>query len=150
MKYLLIASAVILFGWGSKVRIIQSTSQEWVGGLQESGYGTDYRLTIKAKAGSDLLQIEDLWIGDVHLKLRAMTDPADPRTTAFRKGQSVICKAGYTWRPGADERAELTGAEPLKKPYDYSGEGLVGYTFRGKKGYVEIASFEKLKKIIYP
>lgn len=150
MKHVLIAAIFLLFGWGSKVKMVQSTSQEWMGGLQESGYGTDYRLTLTAKAGSDQLTLEDLWVGDVHLKLRVLADPSDPSVITFKRGQTVTCTAGITWRPGPDGMMKLTGSEPVAKPFDYKGEGLLGYTFKGRKGYVEIASFEQLKKIIYP
>jgi len=72
MQYLFVLILSILFGCGGKLQVIHSTSQEWVGGLMESGYGNDYTLTIKFKAGSDQLQIEDLWVGDVHMKVRVL------------------------------------------------------------------------------
>jgi len=36
------------------------------------------------------------------------------------------------------------------KPFNFKGEGLLGYTCQGRKAYLEIAEFKKLEKIIYP
>lgn len=150
MKWLSVLLLSLLCGWGGKMQIIESTSQEWVGGLQESGYGTDFKLTIKVKAGSDLLQIDELWAGDIHMKLRMVGVAAASRDKAFNKGSQVTLMAGFTCRPGPDEKASLLNADTLKKPGNFKGEGLLGYTFKGKKSYMVIAEFKKLKKIIYP
>ncbi|MFA5814504.1 MAG: hypothetical protein WC865_02670 [Bacteroidales bacterium] len=141
MKYLSILLLSIIFSWGGKIQVIKSTSQEWVGGLQESGYGTDYKLTIKAKAGSDQLQIEDLWVGDIHMKVGV---------NAFKKGSQVSLKAGITFRPDADGQISPLAADSTKKPFNFKGEGLLGYTYKGHKAYLVIAEFKKLEKIIYP
>ena len=150
MKYLSIMLLALIFGWGSKIQIIQSTSQEWVGGLQESGYGIDYMLIIKANAGSDQLQIVDLWVGDIHMKVKVFPDPTDLLARSFKKGSRVMVKAGAAFRPGPDEKTQLLSADSLKKPYNFKGEGLLGYTCKGTRSYLEIAEFKKLAKIIYP
>jgi hypothetical protein len=150
MKYIPVLLLSIFFGWGGKIQVINSTSQEWVGGLQESGYGTDYKLIIKVKAGSDRLKIDDLWVGDVHMKVRVIADPADPRSITFKKGSQLLVKAAVTFRPGPDEKVQLQAADNAAKPFNFKGEGLLGYTYKGKKAYLEIAEFKKLEKIIYP
>jgi hypothetical protein len=150
MKFLSFLLLSVILGWGGKLQVIKSTSQEWVGGLRESGYGTDYKLTIKAKAGSDQLQFEDLWVGDVHMKVRVSTDPANLQNTSFKKGSLVSVKAGITFRPDAEGQIKLSSADSAKKPFNFNGEGLLGYTYKGHKAYLEIAEFKKLEKIIYP
>jgi hypothetical protein len=150
MKYLPILLLSLIFGWGSKIQILQSTSQEWVGGLQESGYGTDYMLTIKVKAGSDQLQIEDLWVGEIHRKVRVIADPANLQNKTFKKGSRIQVRAGMTFRPGPDEKVGLQDRDDVKKPFNYKGEGLLAYTYKGKKAYLQITGFKKLEKIIYP
>jgi len=150
MKYLAILLLSVIFGWGGKIQVLQSTSQEWIGGLQESGYGTDYKLIIKVKAGSDQLQIEDLWVGDIHMNVRVIPDPANLPAQSFKKGSRVVVKAAVTFRPGPDEKVGMLSADSLKKPFNIKGEGLLGYTYRGNKSYLEIAEFKKLEKIIYP
>lgn len=150
IKYPVVLLLSVFICWGIKIKVVQCTSQEWIGGLQETGYGTDYRLTIKVRTDSDQLQIEDLWVGNYHMKIRLMADPANPPTKTFKKGSQVTCKAGIIFRPGADERSSLTGAGQLEKPFNFTGEGLLGYTYKGHKAYLEIAKFKKLKKLIFP
>lgn len=150
VKYPLIVLMSLIFCWGSKIQIVQSTSQEWVGGLQESGYGTDYKLTIKVKAGSDQLQIQDLWVGDQYMKLRVIVDPANPQVKTFTRGALLTCKSGVVIKPGAGQVTGISEAGKPEKPVNFAGEGLLGYTWKGRKAYLEITEFKKLEKIIYP
>jgi hypothetical protein len=150
MKILSALLISMIFCLGGKIQVIQSTSQEWVGGLRESGYGTDYKLTIKAKAGSDQLRIEDLWVGDIHMKVRITTDPAIPQHNTFKRGSQLLVRAGIMFRPGPDEKVSMVAEDNIKKPYNFKGEGLLGYTYKGHKAYLEIAEFKKLERIIYP
>lgn len=140
----------LCLGFGGKMQVVKSTSQEWVGGLRESGYGTNYKLTIKVNAGSGQLQFEDLWVGDTHMKVRVVADPANQPGNSFIKGSQVTLQAGITIRPDEQGKITLTADESLKKPFNFKGEGLLGYTYNGHKAYLIIAEFEKLKKIIYP
>lgn len=150
MKHLTILLLCIVFGWGGRMEVVKSTSQEWIGGLRESGYGTDYRIAIKVKAGSDQLQIDDLWIGEVHMKVKVIADPSNPQNAKFKKGSQVSLKAGIIYRPDADGQIRLLPADSLRKPFNFKGEGLLGYTYKGRKAYLEIGEFKKLEKIIYP
>jgi hypothetical protein len=150
MKYLLLIITFAIFGWGGKVQVRQATSQEWVGGLQESGYGTDFKLEIRVKANSDRLKIEELWVGDLHMNVRVITDPANPKTVKFSKGQVVTCKAAVIYQPGSDHKMKMSGADLKDKPFNFKGAGLLGYTYKGRKLYVEINELKTLEKIIYP
>jgi hypothetical protein len=150
MKYISILVLVAIFGWGGKIQVLKSTSQDWLGGLRESGYGTDYRITVKVKAGSDQLQFEDLWVGNLHMKVRTMTDPANPKEKSFSKGSQVTLKAGIIFRPGPDEKMALLGADSIPKPFNFKGGGLLGYSWKGKKTYLVITEFSELERIIYP
>lgn len=134
---------------GGKVQSVKSTSQEWVGGLRESGYGTDYKVTVKVKAGSDELVFGDLWVDSVRMKVR-LSDPASQQVKSFKKGTTLILSAGLTYRPGPDDRVALAGAERNPPPVNFKGKGLLAYTYKGRQLYMEITGFEKLEKIIYP
>lgn len=140
----------ILLGSGGKVRVVQSTSQQWVGGLQESGYGTDYKLSVRVKAGSDQLTFDELWVGKMHMKVNIVTVPPGNADKSFKKGSLISLRAGVTFKPGADENASTIGANNAPNPLNIKGQGLLGYTYKGKKAYLEIAEFTKLEKIIYP
>ena len=150
IKYVSVLILCVIFGWGGKIQVIKSTSQEWYGGLRESGYGVDYKLTVKTRAGSDQLQIVDLWVGNLHMKVRVTADAANPQNKTFHSGSQVSLQAGVTFRPGPDEKIQLLAADSLKKPFNFKGEGLLAYLYKGHKAYLEIAEFTKLEKIIYP
>lgn len=150
MKVLTFILIFAAFCGGGRIKVTEATSQEWVGGLQESGYGTDYQMIIKAKAGSEQFQIDELWVGDLHMKVRVIADPAKPMDRTFKKGARLVVKAGMTLRPGPDEKGQLLSADSLARPVDFRGEGLLGYTWKGEKRYAEIDVFKKLERIIYP
>jgi hypothetical protein len=145
---ILLISAVLCLG--GKVRVENSTSQEWVGGLQESGYGTDYKVYVTAKASSEHLQFTHLWVDGKCLKVRAFEDVPNSKLNVFGKGSRLTVRAGVTQKPGADGRIGVVDALDIKKPYDFKGKGLLGYTFKGKELYVEITDFKILEKLIYP
>ena len=140
----------LIFGWGPRVSNVESTSQEWVGGLQESGYGTDYRLMVKVKAGSDEIRFDALWVGDICMKVRVFADPAGPQGVPFKKGSRLTLKAGVTFRPGPDGKIGPTESVDAVKPVNFKGQGLLCYHYKGEPKYLEIADFKKLEKIIYP
>jgi len=149
MKYLLIL--LLCLGFGSeKLEVIRCTSQEWAGGLRESGYGINYELTLKTKATSSQLSIDDLWVGDSRLKVRVIADPANLQSKTFAKGSQIVIKAGITYRPDAQGRIAEPVTDSIKKPFNFKGEGLLVYTYKGHKTYLKIAEFKKLEKIIYP
>jgi hypothetical protein len=150
MRILSLLLLGLCLSFGAKIQVVKSTSQEWAGGLRESGYGTNYKLTIKVKAGSGELQFEDLWVGDTHMKVRVAADPAKQPGNSFARGSQVTLQAGITIRPDEQGRITLSPEESLKKPFNFKGEGLLGYIYKGHKAYLEITGFEKLNKIIYP
>jgi hypothetical protein len=150
MKYSAVLILALMMGLGAKIQVVQSTSQDWVGGLQESGYGTDFKLILKVKAPSNQLQFDDLWVGDKHLKVRVYAGTGGQQSTVFAKGDKIIVKAGLTFRPGQDEKMTLQGADLAPKPYEYQGDALLGYTYKGKRAYLEISGLKKLERIIYP
>lgn len=149
MKLLSFMLITAILGWGSKIKVMESTSQEWVGGLQESGYGTNYKLNITVKAGSDKLQINDLWVGDIHMKTRVI-NPVNPSARDFKKGTTITVRAEVTFRPGADAKIRQLNAGDVRKPFNFKGQGLLGYTYKGKAYYLEIPDIKELEKIIYP
>ncbi|MDD4646419.1 MAG: hypothetical protein PHY99_10575 [Bacteroidales bacterium] len=149
-KYLSIFLLSMMLCCGEKVRVVESTAQEWVGGLRESGYGTEYVITVKVKAGSEQLQFEDLWAGENHLKVRVIVDPKNLKEKSFKKGSLITVRAGLTIRPDAEGQMKPANTDSSEKPLNFTGEGLLGYSYKGQKAYLEISEFKKLEKLIYP
>jgi len=150
MKYFIILFLAVFLGCGEKVHIINSTSQEWVGGLQESGYGVDYKISIKVKSGSEKLEFEGLWAGDQYMKVRVIPDPANSGSSSFKKGDTILLKAGVTFHSVAGGLTKADAGDPPPAKINFKGDGLLIYTSNGKKKSVEITDFKKLEKIIYP
>jgi hypothetical protein len=150
MKTITAILLILLAAGANKIKIDEATTQEWVGGLQQSGYGTDYKLVIKVKAGSDKLMIDEMWVGDIRMPARAVKDLRDPASKDFKKGDVVHVRAGITHKPDASGQMRMLAGEKKVRPIEYSGEGLLGFTYKGKRGYLVIPSFKVLEKIIYP
>jgi hypothetical protein len=150
MKTIATLLMLVLMAGANKMTVSEATSQEWYGGLQQSGYGTDYKLVMKVKAGSDKLQIDEMWVGDIRMPARAVTDLRDPASKVFKKGDVVYVRAGITFKPDASGEMRMLAGEKKTKPFEYTGEGLLGFTYKGKRGYLAIPTFKVLEKIIYP
>jgi len=133
-----------------KVQILQSTSQEWVGGLRESGYGINFKLTVKVKAGSDQLLFTDLWADTLHMNVRVIADSTDFQKHSFSKGNTIILRGEVTFKPDAAGQMRSDAGVKSPKPFNFKGKGLLCYSNKGHKEYVEIADFKKLEKLIYP
>jgi hypothetical protein len=150
MKYLLVFVAALAVIPCGKVKLVRSVSQEWVGGLRESGYGTDFRVTLRAGAGSDKIAFEDLWVGEYHMKPIVQGDYRHPGSTAFSKGDTLMVRAGFTIHPDAPEKERLRGADFLPRPANFNSSGLLVYRIGSRRYYLKIKEFTSLEKIIYP
>jgi hypothetical protein len=150
IRYLSAILLSVMCCCGDKIQVTQSTLQEWVGGLPESGYGTNYKLIVKVKADSDQLQFDDLWVDTLHMKVRVIADSTNFQNKSFNKGSQIILRAEVMFRPGADGQIRQSDADKSPKPFNFKGEGLLGYTYKGHKEYVEITQFKILEKLIYP
>ncbi len=135
---------------GSKVKLVEATSQEWAGGRYESGHGTNYRIKLVAKGSSNELQVNDLWIGEDYFEVTAVRDLAKRNDLNFNKKDTVFVSAGLTLKPNAEGRYIKQLGEQKPKPRDFKGAALLGYTWKGKVRYLEITTLQKLDKIIYP
>ena len=143
-----LVSVILLFG--SKMKLVDSSSQEWAGGIYESGYGTNYKITLIAKAGSDKLQVNELWIGQDYFKINAMRNLAKRSDLSFARKDTVYVVSSINFKPGRDGKMEQVKLMRKEPPVDFNGDALLGYTWKGKKKFLEITSFRKLEKLIFP
>lgn len=141
---------IMLFLFGSKVKLIDASSQEWAGGIYEAGYGTNFKITLLAKGNSEKLQVSDLWVGEEYYAVKAVKNLARRNDLEFDKKDTVYITAGFTFKPDKDERyiKNLGKQKPVPKAYD--GVALLRYFWKGKEKYLEIDELKKLEKIIYP
>ncbi len=143
-----LASLILIFG--VKMKLVDSTSQEWAGGMYESGYGTNYKITLIAKRGSEKLQINELWIGQDYFEVHAVKDLSRRSDLSFDRKDTVYVVSSINFKP--DKDGTMVQVKAIKKdpPIKYEGVALIGYTWKGKKKFLKIKSFRKLEKLIYP
>ncbi len=141
---------LLIFLFGAKLKLIEATSQEWAGGQYQSGYGTDFKITLLAKRNSAQLQVDELWMAGDYFEVHAVKDLTNRSNHSFSRRDTVYITAGITFKP--TQGGKMVKVETKKKPapIDYDGVALVGYSYKGKRKYIEIESFKKLEKIIYP
>ena len=145
---ILLAAVILLFG--AKIKIVDSTSQEWFGGQYESGRGTDYTLTLKARGGSDKLIIDKLWIGEDLYEVVAVKDLAKKSEKEFKKRDTIYVRAGKKLKPDENGNMRNVSAKKVKPPIAFSSSALLVYKWKGKEKYMEVEAFRVLEKIIYP
>ena len=140
----------MLFSFGTKVKLLEATSQEWAGGIYESGYGTNFKVTLIAKGNSEKLQVSDLWIGEDYFSVKAVKNLAKRNDLEFSRKDTLYVTAGFTHKPDKDGKYLRKMGEQKVVPHEYDGVALLGYTWKGKTKYIEIYELKKLEKIIYP
>ena len=140
---------VVLF-CGAKIKLVDSTSQEWFGGRYEAGRGTDYTITLKARSGSDKLVIDKLWVGEELYEATALKDFARRSEKSFEKGDTIYVRAGKKLLPDENGVMKNVSGKKIKPPKEFSGAALLVYTWKGKQKFLDINDFRVLEKIIYP
>jgi hypothetical protein len=131
-------------------KIIEATSQEFLGGIPEAGFGTNYRLVLLAQKNSQKLTIDQLWIADKFFKARANKINCAPDDYSFIKNDTIILKVSDIKKTTKEGEIIPKGTEKeLDIPYDYNGAALIGFTLRNKRKYKEVPAFKKLGKQIY-
>ncbi|NOZ45497.1 MAG: hypothetical protein GXO79_01820 [Chlorobi bacterium] len=140
-----------LFGCFSKdFKVIDATSQKWVGGIPGSGKGTNYVIKVISFKNNKYLHINQVWIGDEYYNVKALKNPALINETSFEKNDTLYIKIHKYIRTNMlGEVVKPKATEESKVPIKYDGAALIGYTYRGKKKYKEIKTFKELKFIPY-
>lgn len=129
---------------------MDATSQDWYAGRYESGRGTDYVLTLKARGGSDKLVINKLWVGDDYYEVKAIKNLALRSNHDYNKGDTLFVKVGMKLLPDDNGQMIKVEGESVKSPKEFTGVALLAYTWKGKQRFLEIKEFRVLEKIIYP
>lgn len=148
IHYILVPAVILFFG--SRLSLLDATSQDWAGGTYESGYGTYYKMTFKARGGSEKLAVHDLWIGDHYFQVEAVSDPVRRKEKNFHRGDTVYVFSTLTYKPDAQGQYTRQPTENKACPREFTGAALLGYTWKGKQKYLEIKAFRELEKLIYP
>ncbi len=146
---LLSISSIMCF---NKFEIIDATSKKWTGGIPQAGYGTNYDITIVPKVNSDKLVFDRIWIGEKYFGVSTFQKGKDIRNNIFSKGDtiSILVTDRIARKPLPYVEKGKCLVEKHELPYKYEGEALLSYTYKGKRKYIEISKFTKLKEDFYP
>lgn len=131
-------------------KIIDATSQEFLGGIPEAGYGTNYTLTILAQKSSQKLTIDQMWIGNKFFEVKAKKKDHAPNDFSFAKNDNIII--AFSDITKTNKEGEIISKGHEKKPdppYDFQGTALIGFTLKDKRKYKEVQAFRKLEKQVY-
>ena len=142
--------AFILCLFGPKVKLIDATSQDWIAGRYESGRGTDFVISLKARGGSDNIRVEKLWVDGYMYEVEAVKDLAKRSDKSFDRGDTLYVKAGKKLKPDKEGKMKQVSGKNIDPEKEYEGAALLAYTWKGKRKYLVIKEFNELEKIIYP
>lgn len=153
MKTLVIILTSLCFFscFGKDFKIVESTSQKWVGGIPGSGKGTNYVIKIVPYKNSDKLHIDKIWIGNKYFEVTPLTDPRNKKSTSFQEKDTLYIRIHHYIRTNMQgEVLKPKLSEENELPHEYEGEALLAFTYKGKRKYKVIKEFKKLKFIPYP
>lgn len=150
---LLVSSFAILFSiawFGNDFAIVESTSQQYAGGREKSGYGTRYNIKLLALKDSKKLKIDQLWIGEVYFDVKPIKDPKRRNDHEFSKNDTIFLYVKHHIHTDEEMKKRQKDKKIVKLPYKYEGAALIGYKIRNKRKYKIIKKFTELEKVFYP
>ncbi len=157
MKVLIFSFLALCFFWKTdKIELIQSYSQDWIAGVPDGNNGTNYMFSIKVLKSSEHLMFDELWIGDEKVPFRLFTDIHTTGNTSFAKNDTIFIRGqiiadnsfiGQDKKTNEPESSDATMPSP---PFEYIGEALIVYSYRGRQKYLVVKDIEKKKSQIRP
>lgn len=147
-----ILSIILLFSCFKGFEVVEATSQSWAGGRPETGNGTNYKFTLVAKAGSDKLSFENVWINGRAFEVTAYKDLRHRNETGFEKNDTIYLFVEHVKRldmqhlEQTGEHRETESGSAGTPPQTYEGAALIEYTLRGKTKYETVEKFKELPR----
>ena len=143
MKFLLLISLAICCSHKcNDFKVLEATSQKWVGGIISAGSGINYQLTLLANQSSGKIKIDQLWVGDQYFKVTAIKKFPASEKEGFEKGDTIYINART-----APHRKESFKQAP---PFSYDGAALIGYEVDKKRKFIIVEEIKKISPIAYP
>lgn len=124
--------------------LLTATSQAWSGGAAGSGRGTNYEITVGIHVATDYT-FDSLWVNERRVKVEVNQRKSN--------GDSLVLSAtdmAQSIRNMQDLENQSGEVSPIPFPLAVTAEGVLGYYYKGKRQYLTIQSWTKLKPIYYP
>ena len=152
MKIIVISLLLILSDsqCSDKFDIINTTSQEWKGGRQETGYGTYYEMTIVPEVNSTVLIFDELWIGELFFQIQCYQKGKRVKNNTFGPGDTITIRVNDRIVPKEFQKENDIKTDSKNPPKKYRGDALLSYTLKGIRKYKIIEKFTKIKPVYYP
>jgi len=146
MKFLLlICLAICCSHKCNDFKVLEATSQKWVGGIISAGSGINYQLTLLANQSSGKIKIDQLWVGDQYFKVTAIKKFPASEKEGFEKGDTIYINAKVA-HPAPPHKEYFEQAPP----FSYNGAALIGYELDKKRKFIIVEEIKKLSSIAYP
>ena len=140
---------------GSDEFLLQrATSQAWVGGVQGSGSGIDYRIRL-ALLTSDLPDINEVWIGQRRFEPRIQF-PSGKAADSVIIGDviEVLCHFRrvpvFDGIPFESEIIDWRDEPEVSEAPEYEGAALIRYDPNGENAELEIPIVLELPELLFP
>ncbi|MBI4646596.1 MAG: hypothetical protein HY738_08395 [Bacteroidia bacterium] len=149
--FIVIAALMLVAGKSSDFEIITATVQQWHGGTPGSPGGINYSFTFLMKKPSEKLKIDQLWVKDKLLKIEQVIFMGATDAGAFKKNDTVHYRASQAIPALAERLGKKDNvSDDPAPPFEYNGEGLIGYTVGCKRKYKTVENFKMLKPFNAP
>ena len=128
--------------------LVKATKQYWAGGTAASGNGHYFELELKVNHGSDILFIDQLWIGDEYFPVKASKPFPAQAKDGFGKEDMVVISVNKYINRGMHEE-EQVGVTKITPP-EYEGAAMISYLYKDKRKQFIIKGFEEKEALNYP
>lgn len=162
ISLLLISLAICCSHKCNDFKVLEATSQKWVGGIISAGSGINYQLTILTNQSSEKITIDQLWVGDQYFKVTAIKKFPASEKEGFEKGDTIYINARTTHPSDlrhetvqpistVKKEGEPTHIKPSQaSPFSYDGAALIGYELNKKRKFIIVGKIKKISPIAYP
>lgn len=154
MKFLLlICLAICCSHKCNDFKVLEATSQKWVGGIIGAGSGINYQLTLLANQSSGKIKIDQLWVGNQYFKVTAIKKFPASEKEGFEKGDTIYINARvahHSKNPSNEEAPHRKESFEQIPPFSYDGAALLGYELNKKRKFIIVEKIKKISPIAYP
>lgn len=144
MKILLvILTAVTVIQSCDDIKLIDSTSQNWQGGIP-GVFGVNYRLTLIALRNSDELTVDQLWVKDEFYRVNGVKKLPARSVDGFAANDTIYIRATKV-----GTKADVSGVQK-PRPEGIDEDWIIGYEINGKRKYIGTNAVRLLKTVFNP
>ncbi len=144
--------------------ILKAEYQQFAGGTVWSSSGTNYNIQLKAERNLKNLKFLVIWVGQTsYIEVEALSGNQAIEFSDVDKGETVNLKFSRVIQnrqhnnPYFDNQPQPVDSDNqgsidqnIKVPFEYSGAALISYIVKGKKKYIVVPEFVKLKPLMMP